>query len=318
MPGCSLDVLGEALYRYARRGVGSAGRASRRATCRTTSSRIRRGAWRPCCGLCRGSWRRRNAEARGVLGADIREVRPFGAVGATATLGQGMARKERRRLARRALRVTSVPRTGSEHARSGRGVRQGARVPVPPQGQAAAPCGGGRRGLRQQACLVPVHARSRQVGMRVERGRARARLARGAETEGLVKTEGAGQGEPGRLPSVLQSTFVMAVRHHAVRRLTGFVRTWAMAFALGEHGAWPRPTRLRSTSPNMLYELVAGGILTTAFLPVYLSVKNSAATEAPLGASRPTCSTSRSSALGAVVLLGDGCSRLRSSPPRRS
>ncbi|WP_290996249.1 murein biosynthesis integral membrane protein MurJ [Gordonibacter sp.] len=57
-----------------------------------------------------------------------------------------------------------------------------------------------------------------------------------------------------------------------ISRVLGFVRTWAMAFALGS-------TLLASSYsvaynlPSLLYELVIGGMLVTAFLPVYLSVK---------------------------------------------
>ncbi len=57
-----------------------------------------------------------------------------------------------------------------------------------------------------------------------------------------------------------------------VSRITGFIRTWAMGFAMG--------TTLLSSSyqvacnlPNLLYELVLGGMLVTAFLPVYVSVR---------------------------------------------
>lgn len=57
-----------------------------------------------------------------------------------------------------------------------------------------------------------------------------------------------------------------------VSRITGFIRTWAMGLVFG--------TSLLSSSysiannlPNMLYELVMGGMLVTAFLPVYLDVR---------------------------------------------
>ncbi len=57
-----------------------------------------------------------------------------------------------------------------------------------------------------------------------------------------------------------------------ISRITGFIRTWAMGFAMG--------TTLLSSSyqvacnlPNQLYELVMGGMLVTAFLPVYMSLK---------------------------------------------
>lgn len=73
-------------------------------------------------------------------------------------------------------------------------------------------------------------------------------------------------------PSILKSTFVMSGAI-TLARLTGFVRTWAMAFALG-NTVLASSYQIAFNVPNMLYELVAGGILTTAFLPVYLSVKN--------------------------------------------
>ncbi len=55
-------------------------------------------------------------------------------------------------------------------------------------------------------------------------------------------------------------------------RITGFARTWAMAFALGATFV-SSSYQVANNLPNMLYELVMGGMLVTAFLPVYLSVK---------------------------------------------
>ncbi|MDO4290148.1 MAG: murein biosynthesis integral membrane protein MurJ [Eggerthellaceae bacterium] len=57
-----------------------------------------------------------------------------------------------------------------------------------------------------------------------------------------------------------------------ISRITGFARTWAMAFALGATFV-SSSYQVANNLPNMLYELVMGGMLTTAFLPVYLSVK---------------------------------------------
>lgn len=59
-----------------------------------------------------------------------------------------------------------------------------------------------------------------------------------------------------------------------ISRVTGFARTWAMAFALGATFV-SSSYQVANNLPNMLYELVMGGMLTTAFLPVYLSVKKS-------------------------------------------
>lgn len=55
-------------------------------------------------------------------------------------------------------------------------------------------------------------------------------------------------------------------------RITGFARTWAMAFALGATFL-ASSYQVANNLPNMLYELVMGGMLSTAFLPVYVSVK---------------------------------------------
>lgn len=55
-------------------------------------------------------------------------------------------------------------------------------------------------------------------------------------------------------------------------RVTGFFRTSAQAWALGAAGLASAYT-VANNLPNLLYELVVGGMLITSFLPVYLSVK---------------------------------------------
>lgn len=57
-----------------------------------------------------------------------------------------------------------------------------------------------------------------------------------------------------------------------ISRVTGFLRTWSMAYALGATFL-SSSYQIANNLPSMLYELVMGGMLTTAFLPVYLSVK---------------------------------------------
>lgn len=57
-----------------------------------------------------------------------------------------------------------------------------------------------------------------------------------------------------------------------VSRFTGFFRTWAQAFALGTTLLSSCYT-VANNLPSQLYELVLGGLILTAFLPVYLSVK---------------------------------------------
>ncbi len=70
--------------------------------------------------------------------------------------------------------------------------------------------------------------------------------------------------------SVAKSTATMSMAT-LLSRATGFFRTWACAFALG-NTVLSSAYQVANNMPNMLYELVAGGILTTAFLPVYMSV----------------------------------------------
>lgn len=57
-----------------------------------------------------------------------------------------------------------------------------------------------------------------------------------------------------------------------VSRLTGFFRTWGQAYALGVT-VTASCYSVANNLPNQLYEIVVGGMLVTAFLPVYLSVK---------------------------------------------
>ncbi len=57
-----------------------------------------------------------------------------------------------------------------------------------------------------------------------------------------------------------------------VSRVTGFLRTWGQAYALGVTMLASVYT-VANNLPNQLYELVAGGMIMTAFLPTYMSVK---------------------------------------------
>ena len=80
-----------------------------------------------------------------------------------------------------------------------------------------------------------------------------------------------GESESDRQARVGRSQLLISVCV-AISRITGFIRTWAMGLAMG--------TTLLSSSyqvacnlPNQLYELVMGGMLVTAFLPVYVSLR---------------------------------------------
>lgn len=61
-------------------------------------------------------------------------------------------------------------------------------------------------------------------------------------------------------------------------RITGFFRTWGQAYALGVTIVSSAYT-VANNLPNQLYELVMGGMLITAFLPVYMSIKEKAGRE---------------------------------------
>ncbi len=71
--------------------------------------------------------------------------------------------------------------------------------------------------------------------------------------------------------SVGRSTALMSALV-VVSRLTGFLRTWAQAFGMGAT-VLASCYELASNLPTQIYELVTAGMLVTAFLPVYVSVK---------------------------------------------
>lgn len=63
-------------------------------------------------------------------------------------------------------------------------------------------------------------------------------------------------------------------------RVTGLIRTWAMAFALG-NTLFTSAYQIANNLPNMVYELCASGILGTAvFVPLYLLQKEKHGTQA--------------------------------------
>ncbi|MHB8761667.1 MAG: murein biosynthesis integral membrane protein MurJ [Coriobacteriia bacterium] len=69
-------------------------------------------------------------------------------------------------------------------------------------------------------------------------------------------------------PSVARSTAAMAASTF-VSRLTGFLRTWAMGFALGVT-ALADSYDIANNLPNMLFELLAGGVLSSVFIPLFM------------------------------------------------
>ena len=131
----------------------------------------------------------------------------------------------------------------------------------------------------------------------------------GAAAEGDVATPPVEvldeNGEPAagsaRMGTVSASAGIMSVCV-LLSRITGFARTWAMAFALGSTFL-SSSYQVANNLPNMLYELVMAGMLVTAFLPVYISVKKKLG-DAAGNEYASNLLTIVTALLGAVSLLG--------------
>ncbi len=57
-------------------------------------------------------------------------------------------------------------------------------------------------------------------------------------------------------------------------RVTGFMRIWATAFALGATGLMSAYS-VANNIPNMIFELVAGGIISSLFIPMFMELRDS-------------------------------------------
>ena len=82
----------------------------------------------------------------------------------------------------------------------------------------------------------------------------------------------------GSAPSVARSTATMSVAT-ALSRVTGFARMWVTAVALAT-GAIASSYNIANNVPNMIFELVAGGILSSVFIPTFLDVRENDGEEA--------------------------------------
>lgn len=108
--------------------------------------------------------------------------------------------------------------------------------------------------------------------------------------------------EPGGQP---EDTPVSFVRHSAVMsvgtalsRLTGFLRVAAMAFALGvTENRLADAYNIANTTPNIIYDLALGGILSSVFIPVFVQRLGT-------GDRREAWHTARAVMTLAVILLG--------------
>ncbi len=74
-------------------------------------------------------------------------------------------------------------------------------------------------------------------------------------------------------PSIARSTATMSTAT-ALSRVTGFIRMWATAFALGATGLMSSYS-VANNIPNMIFELVAGGVLSAVFIPSFLELRES-------------------------------------------
>ena len=93
----------------------------------------------------------------------------------------------------------------------------------------------------------------------------------GAATRAPATDEASTQEQVGRNAALMSALVVIS-------RLTGFFRTWGQAYAIGVT-VLASCYSVANNMPNQLYELVAAGMLTTAFLPVYMSVRKRAGIE---------------------------------------
>ena len=106
-------------------------------------------------------------------------------------------------------------------------------------------------------------------------------------------------------PSFVRNTVVMSAGI-AISRLTGFLRLAGDGLRDRHH----RESRLAdaynvaNTTPNIVYELALGGILTSVFVPVFVEWMRGARARRGLGRRRRRCSRSRSCAVAAIALLG--------------
>ncbi len=64
----------------------------------------------------------------------------------------------------------------------------------------------------------------------------------------------------------------------AMSRVTGFLRIWATAFALGATGLMSAYS-IANNIPNMIFELVAGGIISALFIPSFIDARENGGEE---------------------------------------
>ncbi|HYT30201.1 MAG TPA: murein biosynthesis integral membrane protein MurJ [Actinomycetota bacterium] len=109
-------------------------------------------------------------------------------------------------------------------------------------------------------------------------------------------------GEPAG-PSFVRSTAVMSVGT-ALSRLTGFLRVIAMLYALGVgESRLADAYNVANTTPNIIYELALGGILSSVFIPVFVEWLETRSREEAWHSARAVLSFTIL-VLGGVMVLG--------------
>ena len=73
--------------------------------------------------------------------------------------------------------------------------------------------------------------------------------------------------------SLARATAVMSIGT-VLSRITGLLRVVAIAAALGvAESKLPDTFNLANTAPNIIYELILGGVLTSVFIPVFIELQ---------------------------------------------
>jgi putative peptidoglycan lipid II flippase len=82
-----------------------------------------------------------------------------------------------------------------------------------------------------------------------------------------AEARAAREGRPGATGGILRAAGAMAVAT-LVSRVTGLLRTIVLAAAIGSRGLVPDAYNTANTLPNIIYELLLGGVLTSVIIPL--------------------------------------------------
>jgi len=115
--------------------------------------------------------------------------------------------------------------------------------------------------------------------------------------------EGNGEGSTGLdgEAHVGRSTLIMTLAT-TLSRITGFVRAWALALALGAYAVSSAYTAANNMS-NMIFELIAGGVLFSVFIPTFMRIRKERGDESAWRFAG-NLMTLFAVVLGAIALLG--------------